>query len=374
MKQILTNNDDFDLSGEIEVFSDVLPAGPDGYALKGEVRLGDGAKDIAGDGVYSLRATLGGVTVFSSDVVVPAGMTRRILDFECLGRAGETLAVLVTGLAGDAGADQVDVTTFLYTGVNVVEISEDEVAADALETVLDGTGGAVLKAAQLKLSCNVDSQGALDCENLHETGRGQRNYGGAVGLYNEGESSGQYNEGGDQGQINHGDVDGQQNSGGGVGQHNLSALVGQRNRGTEAQVNEGTGVTPKALTLIGAADLLDELAAENLPADIDVILADTNALIARLTAARALLLNNLVNIGVGAIPTLNQILAGDVDSTGTPITLAKALEVLTAFAMGRARWDPSTKRWVVYGRDGTTVVAQGRVGDEPGTRIESEIP
>ena len=211
MKQIATANGDFNLAAEIQVFSFALPAGPDSYHLRGEVRLGDGVKNIAGNGTYRLRATLDGVEVFCSDTVVAAGVTRRIVDFECWGRLGETFALLVTGLAGDV---DVDVTTYLYTGVNVVEISEDAAAADALETVLDGTGGTVLKAAQLKLSCNVTNEGALDCANAHASGYGIRGSGGYAGQLNSGTAGpGQYNTGGTQGQYNYGGNTGQRNEG-----------------------------------------------------------------------------------------------------------------------------------------------------------------
>lgn len=51
------------------------------------------------------------------------------------------------------------------------------------------------------------------------------------------------------------------------------------------------------------------------------------------------------------------LLAGDVDSTGTPLTAREALELLFAWQFGRAAWDADAGTWTIYGRDGTTVLA-----------------
>ncbi len=55
--------------------------------------------------------------------------------------------------------------------------------------------------------------------------------------------------------------------------------------------------------------------------------------------------------------TVAAILAADIDTTGTPLTLKKALEVITAFLAGKAAFDTSTNVLTVYGRDDTTVIA-----------------
>ena len=51
------------------------------------------------------------------------------------------------------------------------------------------------------------------------------------------------------------------------------------------------------------------------------------------------------------------ILAANIDTTGTPLTLGKALEVITAILAGKAAFDIATKILTVYGRDDTTVIA-----------------
>ncbi|MCX5675531.1 MAG: hypothetical protein NTX87_11040, partial [Planctomycetota bacterium] len=219
-----------------------------------------------------------GGTTFAGTVASPTNIT------------AATGIVLANAAHGGAAA-----TIQLATPVeaNAVQISGDAAAADALETVLDGTGGAVLKAAQLKLSCNIDGQGALDCRNANVHGDGQRNEGGEAGLRNTGASVGTLNIGVLQGERNYGtagqgqynlgcggggDGIGQVNEGNNVGQKNFgSSEAGQKNLsgsgpglhnfGPTAQKNEAAGVTPKALQFVGAVDLIDGILADTLALD-----------------------------------------------------------------------------------------------------------
>jgi hypothetical protein len=48
---------------------------------------------------------------------------------------------------------------------------------------------------------------------------------------------------------------------------------------------------------------------------------------------------------------------GNVDSTGTPLTAAKALEVAVAILTGKASYDTDTGQWSVKGRNGATTIA-----------------
>lgn len=111
MIQLDTENGDLNLSSEQTVLTHALAAAPAAQHLRAEIRAGDGSKDIAGEGVYRIRATVGGVEVFRSDVLVASGVTRRVFDVELMARASETVALLLTGLAADT---DVDVTAYLY--------------------------------------------------------------------------------------------------------------------------------------------------------------------------------------------------------------------------------------------------------------------
>lgn len=51
-------------------------------------------------------------------------------------------------------------------------------------------------------------------------------------------------------------------------------------------------------------------------------------------------------------------LAADVDSTGMPISAGKVLEIALAVLMGKAAFNSTTNTWSVYGRDGSTVLAE----------------
>jgi len=192
----------------------------------------------------------------------------------------------ITGsLSGSVGSVTNEVTA------DMTKISGDSTAADNLEEFLNGTDGAgvILRAEQLKLACNVDSEAALDCRNAHANGIGQYNSGLVAGQYNSGDI-GQYNSGGTNiGQLNDGAGYGQRNTGVLGGQRNDGAK-GQWNQGLEAQKNEGTGDTPIALTLVGTADRIDDILADTdeLQTDwvnggrldllLDLTLADTDAL------------------------------------------------------------------------------------------------
>ena len=124
--------------------------------------------------------------------------------------------VITTGTVGGVSVVGETVGTFSIENrvANVVRISSDKVAADNLEAFLDGTGGIILKADQLKLSCDVAGEGAFDCVNVNAAGCGQKNDGGARGMHNVGdiaqhnigESIGIYNEGGSYGQYDSGGV------------------------------------------------------------------------------------------------------------------------------------------------------------------------
>jgi hypothetical protein len=67
-----------------------------------------------------------------------------------------------------------------------------------------------------------------------------------------------------------------------------------------------------------------------------------------------------------------QILAADVDSTGTPVTAAKAMEAVLAVLAGNSTFDESTGDCSFKGRDGTTPVAANTVTDV-GTRANSTL-
>ena len=62
----------------------------------------------------------------------------------------------------------------------------------------------------------------------------------------------------------------------------------------------------------------------------------------------------------------------DIDSTGSGLTLAKALEVLVAARLGIASYDAESGVWTLKGRDGETTVATVTLGSN-GTRTASEI-
>ena len=67
-----------------------------------------------------------------------------------------------------------------------------------------------------------------------------------------------------------------------------------------------------------------------------------------------------------------QILSADVDSTGTPVTAAKAFEAILAVLAGNCTFDASTGNCSFKGRDGATAVASNTVSDV-GTRTNSAL-
>ncbi len=156
MRQLHTENADRDLHYEAVVLTHTLADTPAVQHLYVEIRLGDGTKNIAGNGAYRVRATVGGVEVFRSDVLIAVGVTRRILDVEFLARGGEAVALLVTGLAADT---DVDVTAYLYDAsvdvsevdANVVKLGGAEAPLAALKAMLDGTGGVTLTLQHLDI-------------------------------------------------------------------------------------------------------------------------------------------------------------------------------------------------------------------------------
>ena len=368
-----------------------------------------------------------------------------------------------------------DGTTFSLQAADVRALSEDAVAADALETMLDGTGGATLTLARLVLNC-ANAGGAIDIDNTGGPGirvdattfgidllagwtgirsegtaiRGMDIIGGIVGILSSGNLMGIMGVAADLaagiGIIGQGPHVGVEAHGtGGAASHGMVAHSTVLDGVGFAVLNSGGGTAlglqgdGKALGILGPADLLDvilralvlqsttiavltsqtvfTLTAGSADDDayngafavvrdavtaiqrcvgfiedydggtkrvtlasspgvftmaagdlVDILPGQAKVVNAAIAAAHA-----ITDAAMATKPTLAQILGMNVDSTGVPLTNAKALEVLVAFAMGNALWDPSTKRWVVYGRDGTTIIAQGRT-DGAGTRTESEIP
>ncbi len=76
--------------------------------------------------------------------------------------------------------------------------------------------------------------------------------------------------------------------------------------------------------------------------------------------------NGSASVGLG------DLLEQDVDSTGAPLSLRKALEVLVAARIGAARYDAASGTWTVNGRDGQTPVARVTLTGS-GNREASEI-
>lgn len=168
--------------------------------------------------------------------------------------SGDVLTVYLLGLAGDTVAPDTRVDYYEQDYVrptvagrtlnvsatgeaeaDMVKISTDSGAADNLESVLDGTGGAALKMGQVTISANINAQGAIDITNAHATGYGVRVTGGSAGSLNQASAGpGQYNLGTTYGQYNFASAGtGQTNAGTANGQNNTaSAGTGQYNNGT----------------------------------------------------------------------------------------------------------------------------------------------
>jgi len=65
--------------------------------------------------------------------------------------------------------------------------------------------------------------------------------------------------------------------------------------------------------------------------------------------------------------------ACDIDSTGTPVSLPKAVEVILGFAAGICSYNAGTGVWTIKGRDGSTTVATVTITGG-GTRTGSTFP
>ena len=78
------------------------------------------------------------------------------------------------------------------------------------------------------------------------------------------------------------------------------------------------------------------------------------------------------SIGNRSDVTVDDILSGDIDSTGSPLTLKKAIEAIIAIVGGKASYNTTTGVWTVKGRDGATTIYVGTVTNE-GTRTTSTI-
>ena len=221
---------------------------------------------VAGDGDYTMYVTKQIAGAGSAYVMLPrTTMTALAGDTAIGGQSGliiarntDVLTVYVVGLAGD---DTTPDTTVIW-----VDASKD--------IVLGATqGGVTFNDAiningQVRVRADVADEGALDFENAHEHGYGNRNRGGLGGQYNTGESYGQQNVGNVAGQDNNGADDG----------------VGQRNSGYPKNVSgfDSDIATASALQTVDdkvdnldgdVADVFDDVG--DVKAVVDEILADT---------------------------------------------------------------------------------------------------
>ncbi|TXT66138.1 MAG: hypothetical protein BAJALOKI3v1_50138 [Promethearchaeota archaeon] len=110
---------------------------------------------------------------------------------------GSNIDASISSRATNSGVWNVGSRTL--TGVvdaNITEVfSSSGVAAD-IKNMLDGTGGVTITLRQLKASCDIADEGALDLENTHLNGYGSRSVGGQVGQLNQATGAiayGQYN-------------------------------------------------------------------------------------------------------------------------------------------------------------------------------------
>lgn len=244
---------------------------------------------IAGNGDYTAYLTRqkagAGVFYESLKTTKPVGVGITSIMFNTMAltiNATDVVKVYVLGLAGDNTAavgvitevneewvnidasGRVDLGAWLGATPNalssgdvsadMVKISGDATAADNLESVLDGTGGAALKMGQVTIAANVNAQGALDIRNAHATGYGVYAGGGTAGQLNQasagggqeniGTAYGQYNLAtAGTGQTNSGTVTGQGNAASaGTGQYNIGTTQGQWNTASAGtgQINGGT--------------------------------------------------------------------------------------------------------------------------------------
>ncbi len=131
----------------------------------------------------------------------------------------------------------------LQMPVSADAVSQDVTAADRLETMLDGTGGNKLYLEQLKISCNIANEGAIDAQNANALGYGVYNKG-RYGQYNKGSIDGQFNEGDQRGQYNKGtSADGIRAEGGDSG----LTLNGANN--ADIYCETGIGIIPSVSNL-----------------------------------------------------------------------------------------------------------------------------
>jgi hypothetical protein len=74
-----------------------------------------------------------------------------------------------------------------------------------------------------------------------------------------------------------------------------------------------------------------------------------------------------------SLDIVSNIVTYDIDSTGGEVvSLSKAIEVILAITGGKSTYNPVTMVWEVYGRDGITIVFQGKTHGQ-GNRSSSEI-
>ncbi|MDD4890335.1 MAG: hypothetical protein PHU85_10435 [Phycisphaerae bacterium] len=109
--------------------------------------------------------------------------------------------------------------------------------------------------------------------------------------------------------------------------------------------------------------------------DFDLLTAETNADVLALVVSCA-----TEGVYVVAVPpviytageVIGALLETDIDSTGSPVTLKKAVEVILARLAGKAAYDADTGIWTIKGADGsTTVLSLTMTG--PGVRTGSVI-
>jgi len=162
--QVISANADKNLAAEVSVLAWTSPNQPGlGAELAVEIRAGDGAKNIAGAGVYVLRAVVASQEVFRAEVYVAAGVTRRT--FWCpsipIGQA-ELLTVYLTGLAADG---DVDVTAILHERTEDQAIGRAELGVGRCWFVskdgADANSGGSWLAARLTVAA-ITGDGAFD--------------------------------------------------------------------------------------------------------------------------------------------------------------------------------------------------------------------
>jgi len=175
-------NSDYNLTSAATIYNKTATVNGE-YDFR--VRVGDGTKNLnTAEAMLTLTITVGGQTINFA----PVEITKAAAVLRGEARTGPVYvaadeAVTITLLSDNANDTDVDVTVDpILLSVNATQISGDAAAADNLEAMLDGTGGVTLNLSQIKLSCNVSGQGALDARNSHATGYGIY-AGGTTGIY-----------------------------------------------------------------------------------------------------------------------------------------------------------------------------------------------